>query len=147
MDNLLQQGNHSAAVANLVRSSSNLMNNNGTTAPVNIPGANQRTDIGNISSPLVGFGQSPNISSSVGSSLYDFASHSGMSPTNQQHQQQQINLLQQNHQAMLMNEIHRLREELSMTKSKGIKYEEELQMAKKACEFWKNEALKNEANK
>lgn len=134
--NLQQAGNH------LVRSSSNLINNNnnhnGTTAPVNIPGANQRTDIGNINSPLVGFGQSPlsttslnhNISSSVGSSLYDFVSHSNMSPTNQQ-QHQQLNLIQQHqqqNQAILMHEIHRLRDELAMTKSKGIKYEEELQM-------------------
>lgn len=135
--NNLQQN---ASSVNLVRSSSNLINannNGGGTAPVNIPGANQRTDIANINSPLVGFGQSPlsttslnhNVSSSVGSSLYDFASHSNMSPTNQQ---QQLNLIQQqqqhNQQAILMNEIHRLRDELVMTKNKGIKYEEELQL-------------------
>lgn len=138
--------------ANLVRSSSNLINNNGpsSTQPVNIPGANQRADIGNLNSPMVNFGQSPlatgNVSSSVGSSLYDFASHSGMSPTNQQHHQNAIQnmLQQQNQQAMLVNEIHRLREELTISKSKGIKYEEELIKAKNEVQFWKNEARKNE---
>lgn len=150
--NLLHQAGGNPA--NLVRSSSNLMNNNGpsSTQPVNIPGANQRADIGNLNSPMVNFGQSPlsaatshNVSSSVGSSLYDFASHSGMSPTNQQHHQNALNMLQQqNQQAMLVNEIHRLREELTITKSKGIKYEEELIKAKNEVQFWKNEALKNE---
>jgi len=151
--------------ANLVRSSSNLINNNnnnnnGGTAPMNIPGASQRTDMGNISSPLVGFGQSPlstaslnhNVSSSVGSSLYDFASHSNMSPTSQQQhlnliQQQQQQQQQHNQQQILMNEIHRLRDELALTNSKRLKYEEELELAKKACEFWKNEAEKAKIEK
>lgn len=137
---------------NLVRSSSNLMANNGpsSTQPVNIPGANQRADIGNLNSPMMNFGQSPlsaashNVSSSVGSSLYDFASHSGMSPTNAAHHQNALNMLQQNQQVMLMNEIHRLRDELTKTKNKGIKYEEELIKAKNEVQFWKNEALKHE---
>jgi len=146
--NLQSTANLVRSSSNLVRSSSNLINNNNNgTPPVAIPGANQRNELGNINSPLVGFGQSPlsaaslnhNVSSSVGSSLYDFASHSNMSPTNQQ----QLNMMQQNQQqAILMNEIHRVRDELAITQSKVIKYEEELQMAKKACEFWKNEAEK-----
>ena len=149
--NLLHQAGGNPV--NLVRSSSNLMNNGpSSTQPVNIPGANQRADIANLNSPMVNFGQSPlsaaashNVSSSVGSSLYDFASHSGMSPTNQQHHQNALNILQQNqHQAFLVNEIHRLREELNITKSKGIKYEEELIKAKNEVQFWKNEALKHE---
>ena len=51
-----------------------------------------------------------------------------MSPTNQQ----QLNLIQQqqqqSNQQYLMNEINRLRDELAVSKSKGIQYEEELQM-------------------
>ena len=146
LQDIQQQASGNNSTASLVRSSSNLMNNNGSTAPVAIPKANQRAEIANLNSlnsPLVGFGQSPlnhNVSSSVGSSLYDFASHSGMSPNNQQHQQQQqqqqLNLIQQqqNHQqqALLVSEIHRLRDELNSSRQ--------------ACEFWKKEALKKDSN-
>lgn len=124
-----------------------------------------------MGSPPIGFSQSPflrpptsNISSSVGSSLYEFASHnSGLSPGQQNPFGQQV--ANQQNQAYLL-EIQRLREELVITRSKSVKNEEDLKMVcrlllvflipkttlanpnmliaqiKQACEYWKKEAEK-----